>query len=77
MYFHLNVSVFNLFFFEFLFVYMDVKLFVHGQNYGGCSFSPKALTMTCQCWGSPILILVFLRVRSAKTVNSGKKNVIK
>ena len=68
-YFHLNVCVFH-FFFEFLFVYMGVRLSVHDQNYGGCSFSPKALKMTCQFWGSPNLNL---RMFSAKTVNSGKK----
>ena len=43
-------SFFLCFFFllAFLFVYMGVRLSVHGQNYGGCSFSPKALKMTCQ-----------------------------
>ena len=65
--------MFLFYFFSFLFVYMGVRLSVHGQNYGGCSFSPKALKMTCQFWGSPSLILGLPRMRSAKTVNSGKK----
>ena len=66
------IIFFFFFFFLFLFVYMGVKLSVHGQNYGGWSFSPKALKMTCQFWGSPSLIRVLPRMRSAKTVNSGK-----
>ena len=45
--------------FEFLFVYMDVRLSVHGQNYGGCSFSPKTLKMTCQFWVAPVWFLCF------------------
>ena len=71
--FSLECLCFSFFFFEFLFVYMGVRLSVRGQNYGGCSFSPKDFKMTCQFWGSPSLVLVLPRMLSAKTVNSEKR----
>ena len=75
--FSLECFCFSFFFFFWIFVCLyGFKAFCSWskrQNYGGCSFSPKALKMTCQFWGSPSLVLVLSRMLSAKTVNSGKK----